>query len=80
MCNNDDASELHTDTMHGMIKLHKTLEKLNHLKYMDDIKLFAKHEKELETLLQVMRIYIHDIGVECGAENCAILKLKQKLR
>ena len=25
--------------------------------YMDDIKLFAKNEKELETLIQAVRIY-----------------------
>ena len=28
--------------------------------YMDDIKLFAKKEKELETLIQAMRIYSED--------------------
>ena len=30
-------------------KLTKSHEKINHLMYMDDIKLFAKNEKELET-------------------------------
>ena len=30
--------------------LHKSQEKINHLIHMDDIKLFAKNEKELETL------------------------------
>ena len=33
---------------------------------MDDIKLFAIHEKELETLLQVVWIYNQDIGMEFG--------------
>ena len=28
--------------------------------YMDDIKLFAKNEKELETLIQAVRIYSDD--------------------
>ena len=32
-------------------KLSKSEEKINHLMYMDDIKLFAKNEKELETLI-----------------------------
>ena len=31
-------------------KLNRPQEKINHLMYMDDIKLFAKNEKELETL------------------------------
>ena len=45
-------------------KLTKAQEKINHLMYMDDIKLFAKkNEKELETLIHTVRIYSHDIGV-----------------
>ena len=40
---------------------------------MDDIKLFAKNEKELETLKQVVRIYSQDIGMTFGKEKCAIL-------
>ena len=30
--------------------------------YMDDIKLFAKNEKELETLINAVRIYSQEIG------------------
>ena len=41
--------------------------------YMDDIKLFAKKEKELETLTNVVRIYSQDIGMEFGIEKCAML-------
>ena len=29
--------------------------------YMDDIKLFAKNKKELETLMKTIRIYSQDI-------------------
>ena len=32
-------------------KLSRSQDKINHLMYMDDIKLFAKNEKELETLI-----------------------------
>ena len=32
-------------------KISRSQEKINHLMYMDDIKLFAKNEKELETLI-----------------------------
>ena len=38
-------------------KLSRSQEKINHLMYMDDIKLFAKNEKELETLIHTIRIY-----------------------
>ena len=31
---------------------------------MDDFKLFVKNENELETLIQTVRIYSQDIGME----------------
>ena len=40
----------------GGYKLHKSQEKINLLMYRDDIKLFAKNEKELKTLIQAVRI------------------------
>ena len=33
----------------GGYNIHKLQEKINHLMYMDGIKVFAKNEKELET-------------------------------
>ena len=46
----------------------------------DDIKLFAKHEKELESLIHAVRIYSLDIGVEFGIEKCAMLVMKSVKR
>ena len=43
---------------------------------MDDIKLFAKNKKELETLMHALRIYSQDIGMEFGIEKCAMLVMK----
>ena len=48
--------------------------------YMDDIKLFAKNEKELETLIHAVRIYSQDIGIEFGKEKCAKLVMKSGKR
>ena len=45
---------------------------------MDDIKLFAKNEKELETLIQAVRIYNQDIGMEFDIEICEMLIMKSK--
>ena len=36
---------------------------------MDGIKLFAKKEKELETLIQVVKIYSQDIVMEFDIKN-----------
>ena len=43
---------------------------------MDDIKLFSKNEKELETLIHAVRIYSQDIGMKFGIEKCAMLVMK----
>ena len=44
--------------------------------YVDDIKLFAKNEKELETLIQEVRIYCQNPGMEFSRENCTMLIMK----
>ena len=43
---------------------------------MDDIKLFAKNEKEQEILIHAVRIYSQDIGMEFGIEKSAMLGKK----
>ena len=47
---------------------------------MDDIILFAKNEKELETLIHAVRIYSQDIGMEFGIEKCAMFVMKSGKR
>ena len=47
---------------------------------MDDIKLFAKNEKERETLIHAVRIYSQDIGMEFGIKICAMLVMKSDKR
>ena len=60
-------------------KLSRSQGKVNYLMYMD-IKLFAKYEKELETLIYTVRIYNRDIGMEFGIEKCAMLVMKSGKR
>ena len=47
---------------------------------MDDIKLFAKNEKELETLIYTVRIYSRDIEIEFDIEKCAMLVMNSGKR
>jgi len=49
----------------------KTGHKVNHLLYMDDLKLYAKNEKDLTTLIEKVRILTRDICMEFGLEKCA---------
>ena len=61
-------------------KLSKSQEKINYLMYMDDIKLFARNEKKLENLIQSVRIYSQDIGMEFSREKCTMLVKKSGKR
>ena len=61
-------------------QLSRSQEKIDHLMYMDDIKLFAKNKKELETLIHTVRIYSQDIRMEFGIEKCALLVMKSGKR
>ena len=47
---------------------------------MDNIKLFAKNVKELETLIHAIRTYTQGIGMEFGIEKCAMLVMKRGKR
>ena len=41
---------------------------------MDDLKLYGKNEREIESLVQSVRIYSEDIAVEFGVQKCAFIK------
>ena len=61
-------------------KLSKSQESIDPVMYKDDIKLFAKNEKELETLIHAVRIYSQDIGMEYGIDKCAMPVMKSVKR
>ena len=44
---------------------------IDHLFFMDDLKLFAKNDEHLEGLLQTARQFSDDIGMSFGLDKCA---------
>ena len=66
-------------TKHGY-EFAKNREKINHLLYMDDLKLYAKSEKELDSLIQTVRVFSKDIGMQFGIEKCSTLVMKRGKR
>ena len=44
---------------------------------MDDLKLYGKNMKELDSLVETTRIYSQDIGMEFGISKCAMLEMKR---
>ena len=43
---------------------------------MDDLKLYSRGEKWLDSLVQTVRVFSEDIGMQLGRENCAMLVLE----
>ena len=57
--------------------LGKNRPKVNHLLYMDNLKLYAKDKKELDTLSQTVRVFSKDIGMDFGIEKFAMIQMKR---
>ena len=52
-------------------------EKMNHLLFMDDLKLYSRSEKGLDSLVQAVHVFSEDTGMEFGIEKCAMLVMKK---
>ena len=52
-------------------------EKINDLLIMDDLKLYSRNEKGLDSLVQTVRVFSEDIGMEFGIEKCAMLVMEK---
>ena len=51
--------------------------KLNHLLFLDDIKLYVKSEEQIDSLVQIVFIFSKDIGIEFGLRKCGVVILKK---
>ena len=52
-------------------------EKINCLSFMDDLKLYSRSEKRLDSLVLKVRVFSEDIGMEFGIEKCAMLVMQK---
>ena len=50
-------------------------EKVNHLLFMDDLKLYTSNEKSFESLILTIRVFGNKIEMEFGVEKCAVLTI-----
>lgn len=55
-------------------------QQVNHLFFMDDLKLYGKSERELNELILIVSEYSKDIGMEFGFEKCAMLVMKKGMK
>ena len=57
--------------------LGKKQESVNHLLFMDDLKLYAKSEDQIDSLIHSVRIFTDDIKMEFGLSKCAMIVIKR---
>lgn len=50
--------------------------KINHLLFMDDLKLYGGSREEVEGLVDVVHTFSRDIGMEFGIKKCAVLEIR----
>ena len=65
------------EKMEAGYQLKKGDSRINHLMFMDDIKLFGKSIKEIDKLVQTVRIVSSDIRMEFGIEKCALINIQR---
>ena len=51
--------------------------KINHLLFMEDLKLYSGNEKELDLSVQAIHTFSNDIGMGFGIEKCAMLVIEK---
>ena len=53
---------------------------LNHLLFMDDLKLYGRNEEELERLVEVVEVFSRDIGMGFGLDKCGMLAIRKGVK
>ena len=51
--------------------------KLNHLLFMDDLKLFSKSEEQMDTIVRTVHVFSTDTGLAFGMKKCGILIIQR---
>ena len=55
----------------------KDMKPVNHLLFMDDLKLYGASKDQLDSLVQVVRVVSQDIRMSFGFDKCAVLEMKR---
>ena len=63
--------------MRAGYRLAKDATPINHLLFMDDLKLYGANKDQLDSLIQIVRIFSQDIKMSFGLEKCAVLEIRR---
>ena len=53
-------------------------EKINHLLFMDDLKLYGKSENEIKGLVSTVEVFSQDLGMEFGIKKCGVIIMNRR--
>ena len=56
-------------------RLAKDMKPVNHLLFMDDLELYGASKDQLDSLVQVVRIFSPDIRMLFGLDKCEVLEM-----
>ncbi|MEM7298656.1 MAG: reverse transcriptase domain-containing protein, partial [Bacteroidota bacterium] len=48
---------------------------INHLLFMDDLKLYGRNEEQISKLLEIVSLFTKDVGMEFGLDKFAVLNV-----
>ena len=77
MCIDPLSKLLNTSNTGYRLKENEKSVTVSHLLYMDDLKLYAKSDAELEKQLQIVRHFSRDICMEFGLDKCNKVSVKE---
>ena len=58
-------------------EVRKKGKRINHLLFLDDLKLFAKNVDQIDSLVNTVRIFSEDMKIEFGLSKCGVLIMKR---
>ena len=61
----------------GKYQLGKEGESINHLLFMDDLKLYGNDERQIDSLINTVRFLSDDIRMAFGLKKCAVVVMKR---
>ena len=64
--------------MKAAYEFSESKEKINHLLFMDDLKLYSRSEKGLDSLVETVRVFSEVIRMEFGIEVCCVSNGERK--
>ena len=61
----------------GKYQLGKEGESINHLLFMDDLKLYGNDERRIDSLINTVRVFSDDIRMAFGLKKCGVVVMKR---